>query len=284
MVSLGSKGIGTVCFRRLYLMGYDNRTVLSRYGLGLGQRILDRVQRHGDLHLMCRIGDVKLGYCYIRKNACSSFKRLFLDMGDQAYDPEIWPRKIDYMTANQMMRSRDASECDHNVFVYRDPVARTVSLFKNKFIMRDGHEDLFHGSEALTGMPPEKTTFRHFVEGYLRPDFRALDLHVLPQSWHLKRFYYSDAIPIADLHAHMTTIIGDKLADQYFKKPVNATHLHHNTSVSEAAETPARDLAEAYANDGVMPSDESFLKDSLVARIRELYADDTQMIENVKAA
>lgn len=262
-------------------MDYDNRTVLDRSGLGLGQRVLDRVQQHGDLHLVCRVGDVKLGYCYIRKNACSSFKRLFLDMGDQTYDPTLWPRKIDYMITNQMMRSRDAADCDRIVFVYRDPVARTVSLFKNKFIMRDGHEDLFQGYEALAGEPPEETTFRHFVENYLRPDFRALDLHVLPQSWHLKRFHYSDAIPMENLHAHMTDVIGAELADKYFKRPVNATHQHHGTVVPGAADTQARDLARTYAEDGGMPADESFLEDDLIARIRQLYADDIRMIERI---
>lgn len=263
-------------------MDFDNRTQLNRLGMGFGQRILDRSRRQGDLHLFCKTGEVTLGYCYIRKNACSSFKQLFLDMGDIPYDPAQWPRKIDYMIQYQMLRSRDAHRCDRMVFVYRDPVARIVSLFKNKFIMRDGHEDLFANYAALAHEAPKNTTFRSFVQNYLRPDFRTLDLHVLPQTWHLKRFHYTDAIPIVDLHARMCSILGTELADAYFKKPVNVTYNTNSPIIPGGADIPAGDLAESYATSGEMPVDESFLTDDLIARISDLYVDDIDMIDRIE--
>lgn len=263
-------------------MNFDNRTSLNRLGLGFAQRLLDRTRKQGELHLICRAGDITLGYCYIRKNACSSFKRLFLDMGDIPYEPQQWPRKIDYMISHQMLRSRDAHRCDRMVFVYRDPVERVISLFKNKFIMRDGHEDLFRTYAALAGEDPQDTTFRNFVQNYLSADFRKLDLHVLPQAWHLKRFNYTDAIPITDLHARMCAVLGSEMAGAYFKQPVNATHKTNSPIIPGGAKISARDLAETYAASREMPADESFLDDELTARIRSLYVDDIHMIDQIE--
>lgn len=274
--------IGQRAQERGEMMDFDNRTVLDRVGLGPGQRLIDRVKGQGALHVICEVGDMTLGYCYIRKNACSSFKRLFLDMGPEDLDPEDWSRPIDFMMSNQMMRSADAPDCDRIVFVYRDPVERIVSLFKNKFIMRDGHEDLFRGYEELAGEAPEKTTFRRFVGTYLRPDLRQLDLHVLPQAWHLKRFQYTDAIPIGDLHARMTGILGSELADRYFARPVNATGHGKTIPVEGAMDIPADDLAATFVQEAVMPANDSLLDAGLKARLLDLYADDVRMIADIE--
>jgi len=68
---------------------------------------------------------------------------------ETTFDPLKWPRPIDFMIEHHLMRSSDAAKCDRIVFVYRDPVKRLVSLFKNKFIMKDGHEDLFRRYESM---------------------------------------------------------------------------------------------------------------------------------------
>lgn len=268
----------------MIMTSFDNRTCLDKIGLGLGQRVADHAMRKGELHLVCRVGDVKIGYCYIRKNACSSFKRLFLDMGEKAYRKEEWPRKIDYMIANQMMRSANAPDCDRIIFVYRDPVERIISLFKNKFIQRKGHEDIFRNYRDLTGVAPEQATFRHFVLDYLRPNFRSLDLHLLPQSWHLKRHFYTDAIPMGNLHARMIEIVGREIADRYFSKPTNTTQQSRAVDMTNCIETPANKLAAVYESSVAMPANNSFLDPEIRTRLEALYADDFHMISAIETA
>ncbi|WP_372574003.1 sulfotransferase family 2 domain-containing protein [Ruegeria jejuensis] len=261
--------------------GLDNRTILDRTGLGYGQKVMDRLGRRGELHLHGQVGDVRLGYCYIRKNACSSFKRLFMDLAEADYDPASGERPIDFLVKHQMMRSVDAPLCDRIVFVYRDPVARIVSLFKNKFIMRSGHEDLFRKYPALAGEDPDQTTFRRFATHYLREDFTALDRHVLPQVWHLKRFRYTDAIPIGALHDRMRSIIGQPLADQYFSQPVNATK-SQKAYLPKAMDIPSAELSRRFTDMGTMPQDEDFIDASLRTRLETLYSADSDMIRAVK--
>ncbi|MEM7524268.1 MAG: hypothetical protein AAF360_11010, partial [Pseudomonadota bacterium] len=157
------------------------------------------------------------------------------------------------------------------------------SLFKNKFIMRDGHGDLFRSYSGLVGEAPETTTFRRFVTKYLRPDFRALDLHVLPQSRHLKRFRYTDPIPIRDLRRRMALIIGDDLAGRFFAKPVNSTTEGGLIDLPNAPDIEARDLALRFHSDGEMPSDQSLLDIDLRDRLQDLYASDLAMIEKIEA-
>lgn len=262
--------------------GFDNRTFLDRSGFGLGQKMLDRLRRQGDLHFVCKIGDLTLGYCYIRKNACSSFKRMFLDMAPAVFDPRSGERRIDFMIRHHMMRSADAPTCDRIVFVYRDPVERIVSLFKNKFIMRDGHEDLFRSYADVMNEDPDKASFRRFVMDYLRSDFRSLDPHVLPQAWHLKRFRYTDAVPIDALHARMGLILGDMLANQYFAKPVNAT-ASSKAALLGAVDFSAKDLARIFSEEHVMPRDVDLLDAALRTRLMTLYAVDVAMIRSIEA-
>lgn len=265
------------------MTSFDNRTFLNRAGLDPLQRLTDRARRQGDLHLICEVGGLTLGYCYIRKNACSSFKRLFIEHAEVPYDPAVHPRKIDFMIAHQMMRSADAPRCDRIVFVYRDPFARAASLYKNKFVTRDGHEDIFASYAAITGRDPDTASFRDFVELYLRPDMRDLDPHVAPQAAHLKHFRYTDAIPIGDLHGRMTEILGADLADAYFKRPVNATRSTRTIDDPGMAELPARDLAKAFAECDEMPSDAALLIPPLHARLADLYAADVALIAAVEA-
>lgn len=240
--------------------------------------MLDRLRQQGDLHFVCSVGKVRLGYCYIRKNACSSFKRMFLDMAEVDDDPTLAKRPIDFMIKHQMMRSADAPACDRIVFVYRDPVERIASLYKNKFIMRDGHEDLFRSYARLIGQDPDQVTFRDFVMKYLQPNFRLLDPHVLPQIRHLKRFHYSDAIPMQSLHTRMTHILGESLADRYFSTPVNATAKSQTVDLPDAADCKAGELAEQFSKDGTMPANSSLLDGPVKERLQELYAADIQMI------
>lgn len=265
-------------------MHFDNQSWLNKAGLGYGQTILDRAAGYGDAHFICQIGTLKLGYCYIRKNACSSFKKLILDQSETTFDPLKWPRPIDFMIEHHLMRSSDAAKCDRIVFVYRDPVKRLVSLFKNKFIMKDGHEDLFRRYESLAGERPEDTTFTRFVSNYLRPDMRSLDRHVTPQHRHLKRFRYTDAIAIDNLHAGMVPVVGQLLADKYFAKAVNTTMDAQTVDIRGAADLPTQKLADLYETQRTMPSNDSLLGQTTMHRIRTLYREDIDMIARIETA
>jgi hypothetical protein len=266
------------------MASFDNRTLLNKLGLDVVQKAFDWRSSKGELHLYGRVGDLTLGYCYIRKNACSSFKQLFLDVGPEEYLSTDWKRKIDFLISHRMLRSSQVDDCDKMVFVYRDPYERVVSLYKNKFIQMDGHEDLFKSYRAVTTKDPEEATFHEFVHDYLRPNFRELDLHVLPQSWHLKRFNYTHAVRMDMLYHEMVGVVGSSVADQYFKKPVNDTKQNTEVFIEGCSNFPASDLVTRFETDGTMPSVECLLDESCKRRLQTLYKADFEMIDKVEAS
>lgn len=80
------------------------------------------VFQRGDYHLRLPIGGKRIVYAYIRKNACSAFKAA-VGMPEahvgQLVDAFRW----------RPWQPRDAA-----IFVYRDPVERLVSLYRNKVL------------------------------------------------------------------------------------------------------------------------------------------------------
>lgn len=262
---------------------FDNRTALDRSGLRLPQRAVDRAMGWGRNHFVVEVGDVRIAYCYIRKNACTSFKRLFMDHPPKGAKAAAELRPIDFMRRHMLLEERARSDCDAAIFVYRDPVERILSLYRNKFIAREGNSDLFSHFHLLTGMDPGRASLRSFVERYFRKRFIKLDRHVLPQRLHLQRMVYTHPTPIGALHRTMSSILGAGLADEYFRAPENATRMRRTEAVSGAADLPAEALTRRFRASGALPSDDSLLDDDLRRGIERIYRMDVALIDTLQA-
>ena len=264
-------------------MSLDNRTWLNRVRLSPVQKRLDDLRGIGRNHFMLRVGDMTLGYCYLRKNACSSFKQMFLDLSPAAEARETDARPIDFMRAHHRMRESDLARCDHMVIVYRDPVQRFMSMFRNKFIATKGATDILDNFTRLEGQPPDSASFRQVVTRYLQHDLARLDRHLQPQAIHLRRTIYTDVVAIDNLHARMTAILGAPIADRYFKRPVNRSSDISLRPVQGAADLPVSALRALYHDEGYSPDDDSFLAEDLRAALRDRYAADYEMIARIEA-
>jgi hypothetical protein len=228
------------------------------------------------LHLIFEAGGKRFLYSYIRKNACSAFKRMIVDLSDAEPKPANEKERIRFLTRHHSARlPADLQRVDHSIFVYREPSERIVSLYKNKFIQRSGAADILASYREITGRTPEAASFTEFVTHYLRPGFRNLDAHVLPQRRQLLPIAYTDAIPMHELHAKMTKIVGHELADAYFRQKHNATaNRPRATNVDNAHEESAETLHRIYLDTGGMPESELFLTAEIRARIGKLYKED----------
>jgi hypothetical protein len=92
-------------------------------------------------------------YTYIRKNASTSFKKLF-----QVLYPDLCPGaipSIGCMMQHARVEGLVPEEVDQRfatkLFVYRDPVDRVFSAYKNKLIQQDGAEDCKRYGLTLCG-------------------------------------------------------------------------------------------------------------------------------------
>lgn len=225
----------------------------------------------GRQHFAIDVGGTTIAYCYIRKNACTGFKDLFVhESGHQ------FPRGTDelaFMQEHHRARLPDIKAAGARVCVVREPADRVASTFRNKFIQQVGHRDVFDSYHAVTGQDPREATFTRFVTGYLRHP-GPLDPHVWSQAGHLAPVLYEHAIPIQDLESGMAGLIGTERAARYFGTRSNATACATAAVVSDPANEPASLLHQRYEQDGSMPSASSLLTPELRDALREIYAED----------
>lgn len=167
-------------------MEYDNRfSLFSR----------------GRTHLTFDLGGVRIAYAYIRKNACSTFKRA-VGMPDT---------RIEGVEAAFPFDRRH----DVAIFVYRDPVERLVSLYKSKILEQRNAIDIQRIYRETMGEEP--SGFDRFVDFCIL----GIDPHSWTQASHLRRLKYL-AIPMHELHTEMVRLVGETAAAPFATKS-NAT-------------------------------------------------------------
>lgn len=232
-------------------------------------------------HYSIRLHGVTYIYVYIRKNACSAFLRFLLGESEHAADysgkgPLAFLRKYHKPTIGDFYKSDSKS-----IVVLRDPTKRLISLFVNKFVMRSGHEDLFASYKRLTGADPERATFRQFLTDYVqRFPAKKLDRHLLPQIDHLHRTVYTAPVRLDSLYEDMRRVVGDELAQKYFKKPVNAS-AEKSGEFDSVVDVTANELYTRYSQDEVAPSPSRFECSELVQTIDRVYSRDRRLYSDV---
>ncbi len=96
----------------------------------------------GGLHFTFELAGKRVVYCYIRKNASSAFKKLIVDCSPFSNLMKENENPIHFLYKYHKSTAKDFSRADHIIFVYRDPIERILSLFKNKFIQQIGAQDI----------------------------------------------------------------------------------------------------------------------------------------------
>jgi hypothetical protein len=239
-------------------------------------------------HFGITVGGVSIAYCYIRKNACSAWKRLFIEEATAPFDRSEG-REIAFMAAHHGLRTiPEIDRHEHRVVVVRDPVERYVSAFVSLMIAHTPPPTRSlrkRGSKAF-GMPVEEASFELFLEHQMPVAGGRrgrLDKHFWPQAWHLAPVTYTDVIDIERLAPAMRAMLGDALGARYFDRPVNATAIAPTYHDPEAPMLPANVLHARYRETGQLPDKASFLGEGRDAIIRAAYAEDDALYRACKA-
>ena len=243
-------------------------------------------------HYEVRIGGKRLLYTYIRKNACSSFKRII----NRKPHPKYFVKNMlgreehgrNHISGNMKyyLRQNDADlkidKYDETVFVYRDPVERFISVFTNKFIDnfdKPTAADIRANFEKLSNMPAGDATFIDFIK-YSENDFSLLDCHLWPQKSHLWEIDYSLPISIERLQDEMSECIGRELAQKWFGKRVNASKTK-GIEASQGFENTTVNELRKIQSDGVSISKNNFVFDGLNDYLADRYRMDVDMISAI---
>lgn len=230
------------------------------------------------LHLKFEINKYIYVYAYIRKNACTAFKNLICNLSEYKKHGEGTSR-INYLSKHHGIVSvKEIEKSDFTLFVYRDPIERILSLYKNKFIVRSKNKDIFYNYQKVTGNNPEESTFCNFVKSYLTKSHSLIDLHCHSQASHLLPIFYTHAIPINKLSSCMQKIIGKHLSNRFFKDKINQTTTLNVDNFAYNISSNA--LHKNYLKTGFLPSNAALLNNSICEILQQIYFEDFELIDS----
>ena len=251
---------------------------------------LDRRGQHqkGRAHYGINIGEDFLSYCYIRKNACTAFKNLFLDK--PPWRRLIWRKHnpgIKLLNGYHKLTTRKAQQANTRVMVYRDPIARLTSLYRNKFIDQKDCNEIFSNYHKLTGKDPSAATFRSLVNGYAKRvcDGDEIDCHLYTQTSHLMPIDYNAVIYTDNLYASMSKLLGAEIGNQYFSTPANPSSSSAKTqdeNISCLADIPARQLQQLLQSKAINLTSPQLPDETLSNSIHKIYAEDFELIKQIE--
>jgi len=221
-------------------------------------------------------------YTYIRKNACTSFKNIIAYYS--LHDFKKAGSRLKGMEKYHRVKAPvQAANVKNRVFVYRDPIERVISVFKNKFIQLSGANDIIKNFSEVSGVNVEECSFNGFVENYVMKiaEGVSIDAHLLPQQWHLLPITYNRAIPLKLIKEGMADMVGEDVANKFFSKPFNATSHSSSFSSSYCGDVSIKDLRNLYISENTFPSSERFLTPRTIGLLKLIYSDDYRMLDNI---
>jgi hypothetical protein len=253
-------------------LNYDNRRISAIPNIALQN------------HFFININGVRICFCYIRKNASSSFKKLMMDYTPFTYNPDLYSGKLDFFRKkHSACLPIIRHDYDATIVVLRDPVKRAVSLFVNKAVAQTYAVKFSKNYQNLTGRDPVDSNFRQFVMSYLQNPWRKLDLHVWPQYRQLWPINYTHAFLDQDLTRQMSRLVGPEITAKYFSGTVNASPRGEKNGIEDVLDRPAHELAalldEYDVNAELQHAAATHLEDTL----KEIYSADYNLLARFSA-
>ena len=168
-------------------------------------------------HYSLAVDNYTLSYCYIRKNACSAFKRYFLSYTD---NPPVNGKLLRIMNKNFL--DPHPFDKDKRILVLRHPLERFCSLISNKFIDLISADGVLRSFLSRVNKNPEDATIRDVIYLYLLGNCDSpLDPHFVHQSSHVLPMVYNVVCSPRHLCDTMIEVVGPGLADRFFQLPAN---------------------------------------------------------------
>ena len=244
--------------------------------------------------------DLKLIYLPIAKNASSSLKRVFAELGGlKIREGEGIHRKLDNAGTGLLFEDRPDEEIRQaladpswmRLLVWRDPLDRLVSAYTEKFVINRMNPGVFRTSgpvlQSVFGLEINEVTldhfergitFRHFAEHILMEDREFQNNHWRPQSDYLRQICFTHMYDFQAL---------DRLADDiraHIGRGFDIPQLNGTRSSNKDVEVleGAWNLLPGDLPNVKQLSPLSFLEPSLRKRLEEFYATDISIYRLVQ--
>ncbi|MDX2114772.1 MAG: sulfotransferase family 2 domain-containing protein [Planctomycetota bacterium] len=218
----------------------------------------------------------------IPKAGCSAVKRWLLGHAEPGPEDRWAPDVHTYIRPRYSIKLLDDAErarrlaSDRTLAFVRDPIARVVSAYVDKFVIRD-HDHLFAPAREMTALLGARgLTFRQFVDILTHTPDDHLDVHWRPQTRWFAIHTPAEILPIERLSATLAALDADAgipaAALPHLAKPSNPTEYTRSDGVLHT-DTPsdvlkARDLR---------PGPVALVDDDTRAAILRRFADDLDL-------
>jgi hypothetical protein len=231
-------------------------------------------------HFIIKINGVEYVYVYIRKNACSAWKKVFFAESEHQSEVNKSLGPLEFM--NRFHRASTIDKVlavEKRIVILRDPIVRVHSAFINQIVMRMDRQYSLHESiEEFIGKPIGRLTFADFVNNYLvKIDIDEIDGHFQPQSCTLLDIEYSHVWDLSNLYRNSIELFGAKFADRHFAKKVNSTARLMKSSES-AWNAKIREISKVFINKNMVPDISSLITPEIAERLRIFYKQDYQLL------
>ena len=204
-------------------------------------------------------------YAHIRKNASTAFTKLCSSENSKIV----------------RIKNKNSKQYVGKVFIYRDPLARFISIFLNKLVYNTRASDVIENFYSLTSHKIETSKFNDFVE-YTQHDFSKLDCHLRPQKSHLWDIEYDNTINIDDLYESMRQYLGPEKSHIYFSKKINSSHSEGKITQESLTDKTINELRQM-CNEGVALKPHNFFSSALQEYVQDRYQSDYEMISDIQA-
>ncbi len=230
----------------------------------------------------------KVIYCYVAKNACSSFKFHFLRKklsaaGVPMSDVEIDRQKHGLHKQHAITEVPDDLFKDYYVFfIVRHPSARICSAFLDKFVHKPtlpsyARQFMVNGG---CGDDPALWTFTDFVHCIARAKVEELNEHWMPQHRHIIEGIDYDFIPMESFakHPRLKGLYGD------LTHKVGGHGLSYFDAREPAHLTPVSELRRIHEEHGAFPAWRSFMQPELEDILNSAFGPDFGLYQRSKTA
>lgn len=234
-------------------------------------------------HYKITVGDTEIVYSYIRKNGCSSWKKLFAGLSPHSREAKGYANLISFMSKYHKIRKvKELYGSKNNIVIFRDPVERLYSGFINRFVMLLDQQSSLHDSvSSVLQKEVGEVTFEEFLLKYIPGAGDDVDPHFWSQASHLADVEYQHKWLLSDLFQEAGKLFGKEVAESYFLNKQNATgQFSKNDNFS--CSTPAGEMFFKFKKDGSLPSFDSLMSPEIKDNALSLYSEDVRLFNEVK--
>jgi len=232
-------------------------------------------------HFIIKINGVEYVYVYIRKNACSAWKRVFVAESEHRSEANKSLAPLEFMNKFHRASTIDTvMAVENRIVILRDPIVRVYSAFINQIVMRlDRQYGLHQEVQSACRKPIGKITFNEFVNDYLlKTKISELDGHFKPQHLSLLKIEYSHTWDLSNLHTEVSRLMGKEFADKYFLSKVNSTSRISKIPMIKKERT-IRQLFNALNERSVFPDVDSLIDSKCRESLLLFYDGDINLIK-----